>query len=118
MSEYSNPRDAGSAMSQRSKKSSSGVEVSVLMEEVQNLIKPDLWHNIPTPVLDTIQGLISFTQTIAEKTLGSAEVAHKKVFFMDDRVTKIEKVLKSRFDIIESKLDRELKKLKEQATDT
>lgn len=37
---------------------------------------------------------------------------------MDDRVKKIENMLKSRFDMIDSKLDRELKKMKEASSDT
>ena len=86
------------------------------MNEVNYLIKEEEWHNIPAPVKETITGLIDFTKKISTKLIQANDVSQRRVFSMDDRVKKLENQFKSRFDMYDQKLAREIKTVKDYAT--
>ena len=86
------------------------------MQDVTSLIKEDEWHNIPAPVKEAITGCIDFTKKISTKLIQANDVAQRRVFSMDDRVKKLENQFKSRFDLFDQKLARELKSVKDYAT--
>ena len=80
---------------------------------IKDLIKEDDWHNIPGPVRQTCDGIINFSEIMALKIINNATKSNDKVKVIDQRLTKMEQLIKSRFENMDIKLDREFKKIKD-----
>ena len=80
-------------------------------EEVQALIVEDEWYNIPACIKKTCEGIIAFSEKLTQRILTNSEGSNRKVILMEHRVSKIEGQMKGKFDLIDSKFTRDIKKM-------
>lgn len=88
-------------------------EMKYELHLLKELVKEDEWFNIPAPVRKATDGLIHFSEKVSSKLIDNAESAHRKILIADDRMKKIETAIKTRLDIFDSKVERELKRIYE-----
>ena len=86
-------------------------EIMDELETVHSLIKDDEWFNIPAPIRDTCNGIILFTEKLADKILKGAENNHSKIVLMDEKIKRDAGLVKSRIDRLDSTIQRELRKV-------
>ena len=79
------------------------------MYEVTHLIKDDEWFNIPAPIREACEGLITMTERLTKRIITNAEKAHQKVMNCEKDLHKKDMLLKQRFDALDKKVDSSVK---------
>ena len=81
------------------------VEMYGYMDEVNHLIKDEDWFNIPAPIRDACDGIITMTDRLARRIIANAEKANKKVLECEKDLHKKDMILKQRFDALDKKVE-------------
>ena len=86
-------------------------DLELEIKTVNALIKDDEWFNIPAAIRSTCEGIIKFTESLANKIVRGAEKSHEKVERLSSRLRLDASVVKKRIDTLDSMVTRETRKV-------